>query len=368
MDSTSPQTFPLRYEPTFEIPGEHEAKTRDELEKTLLGISETTFKDSGHANRSVHAKSHGLLRGELRVLEGLPAALAQGIFARPGGWPVVLRLSTTPGDMLDDSVSTPRGIALKVVGVEGERLAGSEDAVTQDFVMVNGPVFGSAGPEGLVGPLKLLAPTTDKAPNVKKAISAVLRGTERLLEAVGGGSGTIMSLGGHPETNLLGDTYYTQVPILYGPYMAKLSLAPVSPELTALTGAALDVNGKPNGLRDAVVAFFSSTSAEWELRVQLCTDLRTMPIEDASVRWPEDASPFIAVARIVALPQPAWNATLSAFVDDGMSFNPWHGIAAHRPLGSVMRVRKMVYEMSAGFRFEKNGRSIEEPKTLHDMP
>ena len=37
-------------------------------------------------------------------------------------------------------MSTPRGLALKIIGVDGERLpdAGGH---TQDFVMVNGPVF-----------------------------------------------------------------------------------------------------------------------------------------------------------------------------------------------------------------------------------
>jgi len=48
-----------------------------------------------------------------------------------------MRFSTLPGDVLDDSVSTPRGLAMKVIGVEGERLEGSEGDVTQDFVLIN---------------------------------------------------------------------------------------------------------------------------------------------------------------------------------------------------------------------------------------
>jgi hypothetical protein len=72
----------------------------------MLGISETTFKDCGRGLRSVRAKSHGLLTGSLRVLNELPAVLAQGIAASPRTYPVVIRLSTTPGDILDDSVST----------------------------------------------------------------------------------------------------------------------------------------------------------------------------------------------------------------------------------------------------------------------
>ena len=359
---------PLPYQAAFEVPEDGEEETKAGLAATLAQISTTTYQDSGHASRSVHAKSHGLLRGELEVFDGLPLELAQGVFARPGRRPVVMRLSSTPGDMLDDSVSTPRGLAVKVIGVAGERLDGSGGATTQDFVMVNGPVFLAPGPKKFLGSLKLLAATTDKAPNLKKALSAVLRGTERVLEAVGGHSDTIIALGGHPETHLLGETYYSQVPILYGAYMAKLCVAPVSPELTALTQAPLDVNGKPNGLREAVVAFFAQHEAVWELRVQLCTDLAAMPIEDAAVRWPEEQSPYIAVARLTAPRQAGWSEALSRYIDDGMSFSPWHGVAAHRPLGAIMRVRKAAYEVSARFRAERNGGPLVEPASLDDFP
>jgi len=360
---------PLLYESRFEVTEPGEVETQLELMKTLKHISEVTLKDSGHATRSVHAKSHGLLRGELHVLNDLPAVLAQGIFAKAGNWPVVMRLSTVPGDILDDSVSTPRGVAIKVVGVAGARLEGSTNDVTQDFILVNcGPAFSAPNAKKFLGGLKLAAATTDKAPGLKKALSAVLRGTEKAIELVGGESATLIGLGGHPETHILGDTFFTKAPILFGPYMAKLSLVPISSNLTALTDAPLDVNGKPNGLREAVVDFFAHETAEWELRVQLCTDLETMPIEDASVAWPEESSPYVRVARITVTPQMAWSQARSIAVDDKMSFSPWHGIAAHRPIGSIMRVRKAAYEMSAQFRAEHNDVSIEEPKSLNDFP
>jgi hypothetical protein len=359
---------PVAYDPSFEVPEEHEAETRAELTETLRRISDTTFKDSSHATRSVHAKSHGLLIGTLRVLDGLPPILAQGIFEKPGTWPVVMRFSTIPGDILDDSVSTPRGLAVKVVGVDGSRLEGSEGAVTQDFVLVNGPAFLTPGAKKFLGSLKLLAATTDKVPNLKKALSAVLRGTEKVIEAVGGESATIKALGGHPETHILGETFFSQAPLLFGPYMAKVSIAPVSAELKQLTNAPLNVNGRPYGLRDAVIEYFSGTRGEWELRVQLCTDVEAMPIEDASVPWPEEQSPYVAVARITAEPQLAWSESRASAIDDGMSFSPWHGVTAHRPIGSIMRVRKMAYEMSANFRAAHNSRRIEEPRDLHDLP
>ncbi len=358
---------PLPYQAAYEVPEEDEVQTSADLRDTMHQISVKTFEDSGHAIRSVHAKTHGLLLGELTVLDGLAPAYAQGLFARPGTYPAVLRLSTTPGDILPDDVSTPRGMGLKVVGVQGPRVAGSEGDVTQDFVMVNGPVFSAPTAKKFAGNAKLLAATTDKAPNLKRLFSAVARGTEKAIEAVGGESATLKALGGHPETHPLGETYFSQVPILYGPYMAKVQAAPVAPALTALKDAPVDLKDRPDGLRDAVVAHFAAQGGEWELRVQLCTDIDKMPIEDASVEWPEDLSPYVTVARLRVAPQPAWTEERAQRIDEGMQFNPWHALAAHRPLGSVMRVRRDVYAMSKRFRAERNGVAVEEPKDIEAL-
>lgn len=355
---------PIPYASSYEVPEEGEAETSAGLLTALQGIATTTFTDSGHATRAVHAKSHALLLGELTVLDGLAPIYAQGIFARAASWPVLMRMSTTPGDVLDDKVSTPRGLALKVIGVEGERVDGSEDDLTQDFVMVNGPAFIAPTGKKFLGSLKLLAGTTDKVPNLKRALSAALRGVEKVVEAVGGESATLKAMGGHPETNPLGETYFSQAPILFGAYMAKVSLAPVSADLLALTDAPVDLSGTPDGLRKAMMAHFAVHGGEWELRVQLCTDLDKMPIEDSSVAWPEALSPYVAVARLRAAPQPAWSEQLSRLVDDGMKFNPWHAVAAHRPIGSIMRLRKAAYAMSARFRMERTGVPLVEPKDI----
>ncbi|MBL6455628.1 catalase family protein [Belnapia sp. T6] len=355
---------PVLYQPGFEQPAPDEDATIAALMETMRGISETTWKDGGHALRSVHAKSHGLLQGELEVLEGLPPELAQGAFARPARYPAVLRFSTVPGDILDDSVSAPRGLALKLIGVEGERLPGAEGSTTQDFVMVDAPAFAAPDPKAFLANLKLLAKTTDTPQGWKKALSAVLRGAEAVAEGVGHKSPLLTTLGGHPLTHVLGETYYTQAPLLHGPYMAKLSLAPVSEGLLALVGRKVAVGGKPDALREAVVEYFATHGGEWELRVQLCTDIAAMPIEDASVAWPEEQSPYRAVARLSVPAQPAWTPRRSAAVDDGMAFSPWNGLAAHRPIGGVMRARRPAYAMSSAFRGERNGCPMHEPAAL----
>ena len=105
--------------------------------------------------------------------------------------------------------------------------------------------------------------------------------------------------------------------------------------------------------------------------MQLRTDPDTMPIEDASAEWPEDRSPYVAVARITVPPQPAWSEERARQVDDGLAFSPWNGLAAHRPLGSVNRARLEAYAEGARFRAERNRCPIHEPRAwlgLSDRP
>ena len=131
----------------------------------------------------------------------------------------------------------------------------------------------------------------------------MLRVTVAALSAAGSQAGTLKALGGQPLTHPLGETFYTQTPFRYGSAVAKLSVAPVSAELRALKDASVKLAGRPNGLRAAVIDHFSKHGGEWELRVQLRTNADTMPVEDASVPWPENESPYLPVA-VITVPRP----------------------------------------------------------------
>lgn len=350
----------VRYSPDVETVAPAEAQTIRELSETLHDILETTSRDYGHAVRAVHAKSHGIIRGELEILADLPPELAQGLFARPGRHPAIIRISTNPGDILHDSISVPRGLALKVMGVEGDRLEGAEGQ-TQDFIFVNGPVFSTPDPAAFLKNLRLLAKTTDRAEWAKRGLSAVLRGAEKIVESVGGESSTLKTLGGAPNVHPLGETYYTQTPFRFGDYIAKLSLQPDSDTLTRHTGEIIDTRGRPDALRETLAHDMQEGDAVWSLRVQLCRDLDKMPVEDPSVRWDETLSPFVPVARLHALAQTGWTQDAAELVDEHMRFSVWTGLQAHRPLGAINRARRDPYRMSADFRADFNGCPIHEP-------
>ena len=192
---------PGPFTPAVEKRAEDESETIQGLNEQIRVIQETTAKDYGTAVRGVHAKGHAIVRGKLEGLSDIAPALAQGLFSAPGTYDALLRFSTLPGDILDDSVSVPRGLAVKLFGVPGDRLPGSEADTTQDFILVNGPAFAAPTPKAFLANLKMLAKTTDSGEGLKKGLSAVLQTVDAALETVGIQSPTIQTLGGIAQSD-----------------------------------------------------------------------------------------------------------------------------------------------------------------------
>jgi hypothetical protein len=231
--------------------------------------------DPLHLNEQEEFTSHGLLQAELRVLDGLPHALAQGIFSSPACFPAVVRLSSAP---------LLRGMAVKVTVPDGGRMA------QQDFVM-----------------------------------------------------------GGTPDRRLLGETYFSQARIHYGDHVAQLCA------VSASRGQAPRRTAGPQGLRDAFIEHFARHGAEWELRVCL---------EDGGFGWLEDPSRYVAVARLVARPQPAWSSALARAAERALTFSPWQCVDSHRPMGAIMRALRDGYGASARFRAAFGAGKMAEPYNL----
>ena len=90
--------------------------------------------------RGQHPKAHGFVVAKFTVLEGLPSELKIGLFREPRTYTAVIRFSNTGAE--DDSSPDTHGMAIKLLGVKGEKLLqGEENAGTQDFVMIDHPLF-----------------------------------------------------------------------------------------------------------------------------------------------------------------------------------------------------------------------------------
>src|SRR5260370_31754021 len=106
--------------------------------------------------------------------------------------------------------------------------------------------------------------------------------------------------------------------------------------------------GRPpdNYLRDAMRLTLAKQDVEFDVCVQLQTDPFLMPIEDASVRWPERLSPRVPVA-VVRIPRQTFDSEEQIAFARVLSYNPWLCVPEHRPLGNISRARKRLYwEMS----------------------
>ena len=323
------------------------AKILDAMSKGARAVQQK----EGHAYRASHAKAHAIAYGELTIGETLAPEMAQGLFAQPGRYAAVVRLAHVPGELLDDrKVSPPRGLSLKVLDVKGPTITGS----TQDWVLDTGEAFIASGVKTFLQQITMTEAAAAKSEGLHAAVSAVSRVQNAALNAVGLNSANL-DFYGHPKLDPLTETYYSQAPIRYGDYIAKLRVRPL-----AGADAKLDDIPDQNGLRTLVTSALRQRGLEFAVEVQLCTDLERMPVEDAHATWSQEESPYREVARLSLPAQDTWSAERAA-EDDRLSFCPAHSLQAHRPLGSIMRARMAIYDIMAKSRAEANGLSLQDP-------
>jgi hypothetical protein len=105
---------------------------------------------------------------------------------------------------------------------------------------------------------------------------------------------------------------------------------------------------------------------EFDIQVQLCTDLVRMPVEKTTVLWPESLSPYVTVAKL-RLPKQDIGGEDNFEKMDKTSMTAWRVTEQHRPLGSIMRSRKEVYRQSSILRHQTNHQERKEPKSLAEV-
>ena len=149
----------------------------------------------------------------------------------------------------------------------------------------------------------------------------------------------------HPASN----TYFSMAPIRYGNYVAKYRAKPAGDRHDSYLELVQRLGSQADALRLALEETLRTQEVLFEFQVQLRTSERTMPIEDATIEWPESESPYRTVAHLLLPRQEI--APLRQRADfQQLSFNVWHALAAHRPLGGINRVRRLAYPLSAAWR------------------
>jgi hypothetical protein len=305
-----------------------EAARFEEYARQILAIQAGVSAKQGKG-RALHRKQVLAVRGEFQTL-ALPAGLQHGLFAAPVRKSVIIRLSN--GAPKNQSHGTPdiRGFAIKVKDVRGPSALGQGETNAQDFLLINHATFtfpDVAAFMGLVvafqkGPLGLL-PYLVKTYGFGQLFP--------MLKKLG-------AVNMKKFTGFATENFYSAAPISWGPLACKLRLVP------AQTGGA---KGKdwPRDMAERL----RKGPLKFELQAQFFEDEATTPIEDHSVEW---KTPFVPVAELLLpmqdLASPE-SAALQTEAEEGR-FDPWCALEAHRPLGNVMRARKIAYFASANAR------------------
>jgi hypothetical protein len=236
-------------------------------------------------------------------------------------------------------------MAVKLCGVPaGERLPGDTETTTQDFVMIDHPVFFIRNARDYVefvdgklagqSPLRFIFPSWWRFWRWRLHELRIMLGLQK-----------------NPPSHL-GQTYHSMTPYKLGPHVVKLRARPLG-EVARRTDDSAD------SLRAALEQQLATGEARFAFEVQRRGDTG-LSVEDATVTWSEAAAPFTEVAEIV-IPAQTFSSDAQRAFGDRLSYSPWHGLMAHRPLGSLNRMRRRVYPASSVLRHDLNATPTIEP-------
>lgn len=281
--------------------------------------------------RALHRKQQLGLKGSFEVLDNLPRAARHGVFATPGTFDAWVRLSNGGPDRQADHKPDVRGFAFKLKGVSGPGALGSGPTEAQDFLLINHPAFAFAGADEFVGLAKHLV----QGPGA--LLGYLIRrygvfGAMRMMKRLG-------ATFKRPFSGFATEDFHSAAPIACGPYAARVRLLAASSE--PRPGASGDWSGD-------FMHRLAQGALRFELQLQFFVDEQRTPIEDASVDWPQDVAPYVTVGVLTLPPQdpsvPRGRELAAAI--EAAAFDPWNALMDHRPLGEVMRARKVVYFQS----------------------
>ena len=366
----------VQYVPELDAVSAH---FEEDLEKVVSGVEQYVV-DSvagegvGRAVRFAHAKGYGLVSAEVEILDRLSPEYAQGIYATPGRHDALIRFSNGVAHLGPDAtLSNALGLALKMFDIAGTTLVDDEpDAGTFDYNTINMPVFfcNTAAHYLFIQQLFTDAPSyfARGKPGIHQLLTEYLTGKGTLAEKDWAWDELLAFLGMAqlPPVNVLLSTYWTMGAVRHGDFVAKVRFAPVPAFADAVELREVDLASDADAYRRALEVELKQRPFEFDLQMQLCTDLEQMPVQDVTVEWQEAFSPFVTVAK-VRLPAQDISGGDNLERMDALSFTPWRVTAEHAPLGEIQRVRKEVYRRSSIARHRLNRQELREPRSVREV-
>jgi catalase len=327
------------------IPAGEAAMTQDIIQTAVRIVDQ--HRESTRYLRDAHAKAHGCVQAQLQVLPELEGELRQGVFSEPGKtWQATMRLSNGNAYPQFDSIRDARGMAIKLHNVPGKQLLSDQaDRGEQDFVMFSHPNF-------FVSDVAEYRQNVAAQADGKKAM-AFFPSLDPRSWQVRHLFIALATLSPAPDSPTR-SPYFSVSPYKFGEVNAKFRVIP-DPDSCPAYALPAQNQKLPNFLRSALYQQLSTDRmpACFVLQIQRQDASKYMPIEDTSIEWQESDAPFQTVAR-VKVPAQDFDTPAQNLQCDNLSFNPWFGLEAHRPIGGINRLRKAVYEAVSDYRHARN--------------
>jgi catalase len=331
---------------------EYPAPNEDEVAGRIVQLLRRTVEQrflQGMTYRGVNTKSHAAARATVIVDPDLPEHLRVGLFKTPRTYSAWIRFSSTLPDPLPDNDKDLRGLAIKLMDVDGATLLEPDsDARTHDLIFITPNTFFTSTPEDFLSFVEA------GSLNKKKSLRDMFR--------------TFIFMLAHPAVlicimkaqqrigSLLEVPWYSATPYLFGDRAVKYSLSPWQKPRTPIPKSPAN-----NYLREDLARQLKEGEAGFDLRIQFQLDPYKQPIEDALVPWREQDSPWHKLATVV-LPKQVTDSPEQLVFCENLSMNPWRCFPEHRPLGGVNRARRKIYYEGSKYRHHKNAVPVVEPK------
>lgn len=169
------------------------------------------------------------------------------------------------------------------------------------------------------------------------------------------------------NTSTTSHSTYTQSTFCFGDYYGHIALLPIL-DTTKNKSEKVQSNSPYTQLSDWLFDYFAGGPAKYEFKVQLGTSPEHHPTEDASVVWDEVTSPHQTIGTLEFPRQDSFSQERRVFWEDDMVLDPWRGLVAHRPLGSINRLGKVVYGKSQKRKNELNAKKSGDVGSIDEMP
>jgi catalase len=338
--------------PGQEYPEKNEEKFADKIIKLLQNQMLRLYeKPKTKQLRQIHPKMNGCVKAEFIIEKNLPEDCRVGIFREPASFPAWIRFSNGDTKPLPDWKKDIRGFAIKIMNVPGDKIVESKvSGGNHDFILMNTKNFVSRKVKHFYRILHVVTvpykPGTffPKLFSIIQSLPILVRATKAKVKC------------DHP----FNVSYFSTVPYRFGDKTRAVKYAVIPSEKNKLLYT--DTVNK-DFLRANMAATLLKHEIIYGLFIQFQTDPVKMPIEDPTVVWD---SPFIKMATI-RIPTQIFDTPEHNDFGDNLSFNSWHALPEHRPLGNFNRVRKKIYEEMYVFRHEHNNIKDVEPEATSDF-